>query len=142
MYSCPECNAEYVAVGDSCTTRFERLLALDHSRTEPWGSRHGRAFAAFALQHPATHSASLDVAWEILYRIYCGKESPSYVVASIREDATRLANDVHVPPRASQPRGFPAITIADLGDFSAATYASQLDNWCRATLDAWGAELI
>ena len=55
-------------------TRFELLLALDHSRAEPWGSRHGQAFAAFALQHPVRHAASLDVAWELLYRVYCGPE--------------------------------------------------------------------
>jgi hypothetical protein len=73
----------------------------------------------------------------MLYRIYRGKEAPSHVAASIHKDATRLANDVHVPPRAPQPLGFPAITIADLGDFSAATYARRLDDWCRATLKAW-----
>jgi uncharacterized protein DUF5946 len=141
MYSCPECNAEYVDVGDSCTTRFEQLLALDHSRAEPWGSRHAQAFAAFALQHPTRHTASLDVAWEILYRIYCGKEAPSHVVASVRNGARKLSEDMRTPPRAPHPLGFPTITIADLGDFSAATYPGQLDDWCRAALKSWGGEL-
>src|ERR1051326_7998235 len=54
MVRCVECGAEYESDEDSCVARFDRLLALDHSRQEPWGSRHGQAFAAFALQHPAT----------------------------------------------------------------------------------------
>jgi catechol 2,3-dioxygenase-like lactoylglutathione lyase family enzyme len=45
------------------------LLALDHSRQEPWGSRHGVAFAAFALQHPARYATSLDPAWATLHRM-------------------------------------------------------------------------
>jgi len=49
MTRCPECGASYATEDDSCSARFERLLALDHSRQEPWGSRHGQAFAAFAL---------------------------------------------------------------------------------------------
>ena len=49
---CDECGARYTEPGDSCQARFDQLLALDHSRQEPWGSRHGLAFAAFALQHP------------------------------------------------------------------------------------------
>jgi hypothetical protein len=47
---CPECGATYSEEGDSCAARFDQLLALDHSRREPWGSRHGQAYAAFALQ--------------------------------------------------------------------------------------------
>ncbi len=66
---CPECGAAYQAAGDSCGARFDALLALDHARREPWGSRHGLAFAAFALQHPAAHAASLDRAWAALHRV-------------------------------------------------------------------------
>jgi hypothetical protein len=66
---CPECGAMYSEERDSCAARFEELLALDHSRREPWGSRHGQAFAAFALQHPVTRAASLDRAWAALWRI-------------------------------------------------------------------------
>jgi len=67
---CPECGATYSEEGDSCAARFDQLLALDHSRREPWGSRHGQAFAAFALQHPVIHEASLDRGWAALWRIY------------------------------------------------------------------------
>jgi hypothetical protein len=129
MHRCSECNAVYSHEADACATRFEQLLALDHSRVEPWGSRHGLAFAAFALQHPVRHAASLDVAWELLYRVYRGQEALSHVVASIRNGATDGADDIHVPPRAPRPLTHPAMTIADLGDFASATYARQLDDW-------------
>ena len=55
---CEECGAEYPEPADSCQARFDQLLALDHSRQEPWGSRHGLAFAAFALQHPRRFPAA------------------------------------------------------------------------------------
>jgi hypothetical protein len=46
-----------------------------------------------------------------------------------------------VPARAVRPGCAPAVTIVDLGDFDAATYAARLDDWCRAALVAWGAVL-
>ena len=138
---CTECNALYASDTDSCAARFDRLLALDHSRREPWGSRHGQAFAAFALQHPLRFAASLDSAWNALYRIYCLEQPPVRVFAAIRAAGSRAVVDAGVPPRPTVPATFPTITIADLGDFPASDYPSQLDAWCRATLQAWGAPL-
>jgi len=136
--SCPECGAHYSSETDTCETRFHALLALDHSRQEPWGSRHGQAFAAYALQHPSAFPASLDAAWSALYRIYCFGELAADVFASVREGRAMNANS-RVPVRRSQPVAQPRVTIIDLGDFAASTYASRLDAWCRATLVAWGA---
>jgi hypothetical protein len=138
VHRCPECGADYSRETDSCATRFEQLLALDHSRAEPWGSRHGQAFAAFALQHPARYGASLDVAWVMLFRIYCQRETPAHVVATVRRAGARVDDDGHLPPRPEHPLSQPVITIADLGEFAAPTYVQQLDDWCRATLRAWG----
>jgi hypothetical protein len=138
MHQCPECGARYSSEQDSCAARFEQLLALDHSRQEPWGSRHGRAFAVFALQHPIQYSASADRGWQILYRIYVLHEAPSNVIASMRAGTSEKSAQLNVAPRPPAAVCLPAITIADLGDFAAGDYATALDAWCRATLDAWG----
>lgn len=138
---CPECSAHYESDADSCAARFDELLALDHSRREPWGSRHGLAFAAYALQHPVLHSASLDAAWSGLYRVYCLGEPVFDVFAALRGAKGRVAGRIGVPRRPSVPAFAPTMTIADMGDFAAATYAERLEEWCRASLRAWGAPL-
>src|SRR5947208_2161966 len=132
MSRCAECGAEYVDKGDSCSARFDVLLALDHSRREPWGSRHGQAFAAFALQHSATHAASLDRAWAALHRIYVVGESPARVFAALVARRSTTPPEWRTPPRPARPVAAPAITIAALGDFAADDYADRLDAWCRA----------
>jgi hypothetical protein len=138
---CAECGARYSSAADSCANRFDQLLALDHSRREPWGSRHGQAFAAFVLQHPSRHPASLDVAWAALFRIYRLKEPASRVFAGLRAAAAGSNSAAGVPPRPSRMTTRAAVTIADLDDFAAATYATQLDEWCIATLRAYGADV-
>jgi Family of unknown function (DUF5946) len=138
--SCRECGARYTNDSDSCDVRFHALLALDHSRQEPWGVRHGQAFAAFALQHPSTFPTSLDAAWSSLFRIYCLDEAPLEVFGSLRRGkGGGHVDDASVPRRRSEPVSLPTMTIVDLADFAAPTYAAQLDAWCRATLAAWGA---
>lgn len=138
---CPECGAAYEADGDSCATRFEALLALDHSRQEPWGSRHGQAFAAYVLQHPVAHAPSLDRAWAALHRIYVQGEPPALVFGALVRERGAMPSGWRTPPRLPRPITMPAITVADLADFAAATYPERLDAWCRASLAAWGAVL-
>ena len=139
MTRCPECGASHAADGDSCAARFEQLLALDHSRREPWGSRHGQAFAAFALQHPARFADSLDHAWAVLHRIYIAGDAPSFVFDQLRSRRPEGLARWNVPPKPEQPVTAPSVTIVDLGDFEAGAYAEQLDEWCRASLSMWGA---
>jgi Family of unknown function (DUF5946) len=116
------------------------LLALDHSRREPWGSRHGLAFAAYALQHPGRFTAgTLDQSWRILHRVYVAGDEPRRVLRALAGRAPSESTTWDVPPRPSLPAGGPTITIADLGDFDAAEYAALLDAWCRATMAWWGA---
>ena len=136
---CPECGASYEADDDSCAARFEQLLALDHSQREPWGSRHGQAFAAFALQHPERFAGSLDHAWAALHRIYVFGDRPSYVFDQLRSKRPQVLTRWNVPPRPAHPVMPPSVTIGDLGDFEAAAYAEQLDEWSRASLAMWGA---
>ena len=136
---CPECGARYATDGDSCQTRFEQLLALDHSRREPWGSRHGQAFAAFVLQHPVLHARSVERAWAALYRIYVHGEAPHAVFASFRPSATaRGGARPRVPALPIGRAAAPRVTIVDLADFAPETYPASLDGWCRAALEAWG----
>lgn len=141
MTQCPECGARYSADTDSCAVRFEQLLALDHSRQEPWGSRHGQAFAVFALQHPIRYAASLDHAWEALCRIYVLRQPPADVFRSMRARDNQRSRSAHIPPRPPKPVRAHTTTIADLGEFPAGEYAAALDGWCRATIRAWGVSI-
>jgi hypothetical protein len=135
---CPECGATYSEEGDSCAARFDQLLALDHSRREPWGSRHGQAFAAFALQHPETHKTSLDRVWAALWRIYVAGEPPARVFGALVAHRGKVPlADKKVPTRPATRATMPSVTIRDLTDFAAETYPARLDAWCRATLASW-----
>jgi hypothetical protein len=137
---CPECGATYSDAADSCGARFNALLSLDHSRQEPWGSRHGQAFAAFALQHPTQFAMSLNHAWIALHRIYVSGDRPLWVFDQLMNNRDRVPRAWNVPTRPQRPVAPPAVTIADLGDFAAEAYAAGLDAWCHATLAMWGAD--
>jgi hypothetical protein len=139
--SCPECGAVYSADGDSCTERFNALLALDHSRQQPWGSRHGEAFAAFALQHPLAFGRSIDGSWAALYRIHVAGDAQARVFERLRARPNEIPADWKLPTRPERPVALPAVTIADLGDFEATTYPDRLAAWCRAALAMWGANV-
>jgi hypothetical protein len=138
---CAQCGAIHDRPDESCADRFDALLALDHSRREPWGSRHGLAFAAYALQHPDDQTIeSLDRCWVMLCRVYVAGDDRMDVARGLRMLGSRSAADWSVPPRphaSRAPNPF-TTTIADLGDFDAADYPARLDAWCRATLAGWG----
>lgn len=57
---CEECGAPTTQA--SCAELFDRLLALDHSRQQPWGALHGEAVACYFAQHPSAPRAPRDVA--------------------------------------------------------------------------------
>ena len=135
---CDECGAS-ISGGMSCRERFDVLLALDHSRTEPWGSRHGIAFAVFTLQHSKSASHEMvERCLDMLRRVYVDGEDRLKVYTDMRDAHARTmsSSPCQMPPIA--PYVF-AFTIDDMGDFSADTYVENLDACCRATLDAWSA---
>jgi hypothetical protein len=138
---CHECGALYDTPSASCTARFNVLLALDHSRREPWGSRHGQAFAAFALQHPERYAASLDTAWAALHRMYVHCQPASEVFETLRRSPGAIPMAWDIPIRPATRFRAAEMTILDLGDFDASTYPNLLDAWCRATLASWGAQI-
>jgi Family of unknown function (DUF5946) len=128
----------YADVGDTCSARFDALLALDHSRTEPWGSRHGLAFSAFALHHPDRFPPDVpERAWILLYSVYALGHDYQRATAALRRLGRRHP-DWDVPPLPNRPLT-PSfdITIADLGSFSAESYSNHLDGWCKAALAGW-----
>lgn len=129
---CEECGAEYTEPDDSCQSRFDELLALDHSRQEPWGSRHGLAFAAFAVQHPTRFPAgSVTQSRELIERVVVAGEPLAQVVAEFRTRRVPKSVAPHWPAA----RAF-SVTIADLGAFDAATYPDALLRWARAAISA------
>ena len=138
---CPQCGARYQSSDDSCNARFDSILALDHARQEPWGSRHGRAFAAFALQHPAGRSReALERCWTLLHRIWIAGDDPQAVARVLRRMNEGTDPAWTVPPLpgdVESARKF-QVNIADLGDFDADRYPRLLEAWCRATLEAFG----
>ena len=138
MTTCASCGATYSVSGDDCNARFDALLALDHSRSEPWGSRHGLAFSAFALQHPDRYDPDvLQRAWLFLNAVYIRGSDRADVARALRRGG-RETPQWDVPPLpAERPRGSFDLTIADLGSFAADAYAANLDRWCRATVSGW-----
>ena len=137
MTRCDECGASYADASDSCTKRFGQLLALDHSRQEPWGSRHGLAFAAFALQHPGRFdSATTDRSRELVERVLVQGEALDRVVREFRAAPSRPDRGVSKPRSTEYP-----VTIVDLGDFDAARYADNLERWCLSALGSREREL-
>lgn len=140
--TCPECGATYEAADDDCGRRFDALLALDHSRTEPWGSRHGLAFSAFALQHPNRFPPDVPQrAWILLYSVYVQGNDYRRVTAALRRLGRQLPKWA-VPALPAGPPSSPfAVTIADLGAFAAPSYPDQLEQWCRSALKGWAAPI-
>lgn len=144
MTSCVECGADNTAA--TCDELFQRLLALDHSRQEPWGSRHAIAVACFFLQHPRHPSAPRDrsVAQSLL-RTYVDEGLRAVTAwtqrarrANARQGSRgrqtiRVAGD----ERAGEAPTSYATTIVDVaedGDFPAADYPAALDRWVAATV--------
>ncbi len=138
MHVCGDCGATYGDDSPDCAARFAALLALDHSRREPWGSRHGLAFSAYALQHPGSHDRSvLERAWLMLYAVFVTGRDPGDVTRALRRGG-KVTPDWGTPPLPpGEPRRAFTVTIADLGAFEEASYPTVLDQWCRAALAGW-----
>jgi hypothetical protein len=139
---CVQCGAVFADASQSCEQQFDKLLALDHARLQPWGSRHGLAFSTFALQHPRGRTpAQLAACWVMLYRVWIKGDNRAKLAAAMRERPDLPPAEWGVPPVPAVPAADTryAITIADLGEFDADTYVRKLEEWGRATLAAWGA---
>src|SRR5690606_21562408 len=133
---CEDCGAHYEDKEDSCAHRFGQLLALDHSRQEPWGSRHGLAFAVFALQHPCQYGAATRArGLELLERVFLRQEPTEYVLKALR---ARGSDDE--PTEVPSATGPFTCTMVDCGSVEARAYAVCLEIWCRVTFHDFGAD--
>jgi hypothetical protein len=77
----------------------------------------------------------------ILCRIWIAGEDPQAVAHALRRFQNGDLDHFSGPPLpadAVDSRSF-RVTIGDLGEFEADTYAPLLEDWCRATLEALGA---
>lgn len=59
--SCVECGAS------DCREAFERLLALEYERREPYARFHTITVSAYYLQHPSRGAEGRAVWWEFLH---------------------------------------------------------------------------
>jgi hypothetical protein len=138
--ACPQCGAIYDSPAHSCAERFQTLLALDHSRQEPWGSRHGIVFCCYSLQHPKEQpDGVLDRAWLALHRLVVEGDEPARLFEGLRKHRDARPPGWSAPPLPPPPpAGGPYdVTIADLGDFAAEDYPARVDAWARATYRRW-----
>lgn len=112
MGACEECGA---ATGEAtCAELFDRLLALDHSRQQPWGSLHGEAVACYFAQHPNAPRAPYDIA-PLLQRL-----------------RRFIADD----QRATRPETTTIHDVAVDGSFPSAGHRERLERWARSILAA------
>ena len=138
--ACPECGAVFPDQARSCTERFQTLLALDHSRREPWGSRHGIVFSCYALQHPLQQPPEVvERAWLVLYRLVVEGDDPARLFAGLGKVRETRPAGWNAPPLPAPPTpGGPYdVTIADLGDFKEPEYPVLVDAWAQATYERW-----
>ena len=138
--SCPQCGATFADEKRVVKGQFDKLLALDHSRVQPWGSRHNLAFSTFTMQHPeGMHARRLAARW---CDVACGSKRRQLR----RSLAAAMRERWNLPPEERGGNSAPgnlaahakyAVTITDLGEFDADSYVHKLEEWGRATLAAW-----
>lgn len=141
MNTCAQCGA----VSDTaCEELFQRLLALDHSRQEPWGPLHGVAVTCYRLQHPASLAEGDHVFLLELLRTHVtdgAEASRKLTERSRRANSHRVRQRKHTAPvpRADAPNGF-AFTITEAavdGSFPAEGHPERVRTWATTTLTAW-----
>ncbi|MFF8309733.1 DUF5946 family protein [Streptomyces lydicus] len=147
MEPCAECGAPMDA--RSCDELFDILLALDHSRQEPWGPLHGVSVSCFLLQHPSRLPADDGTrAWALLHAYLAGglAEVNQLVGRARRGNSHRVkgspSEDVReaAQPRRDAPRSPFSVTIHDVavdGSFPSSEFAERVRAWAAATVDAW-----
>jgi len=136
---------------------FDRLLALDHSRAEPWGPLHAVTVTCYRLQHPATCAVGQEEPMLDLLRTYrdgglealhrwteAARRSNTHRRRAARStpESSGLDSGPTAQPPASRPDR-PArfeTTIADVavdGTFPAQGFADRMRTWAQATIRAW-----
>lgn len=139
---CPECGAPA-----DCEELFQALLALDHSRREPWGPLHGVSVSCFVYQHPGRLASGPPFAWTIMHAyLRDGRDGADRVVSGFRRANSHRHRGDAPSTDVSAPSGPPparfGVTISDVavdGAFPADGFAERVREWAAATVDAWTA---
>lgn len=141
MSRCADCGAE------RCDELFETLLALDHSRQEPWGPLHGVVAPCYFLQHSARSAdSSWSVYWSMLRAYLAGGTAALDAMTnqlralnSHRKGGLGPESVADVPVKSPPLHGF-VVTIAEVavdGTFPAEGYEDRVREWAEATAAAW-----
>ncbi|WP_026400446.1 DUF5946 family protein [Actinomadura rifamycini] len=141
MTNCPECGGP-----GPCDDLFQELLALDHSRREPWGPLHGVSVACFVYQHPSRLVSAPPFGWTILDAfLRDGRAGAERVVSGFRRANSHRRREGPATgaraPSGTPPARF-AVTIAEVagdGTFPADGFPDRVREWAAATVEAWTA---
>ncbi|MFD7450504.1 DUF5946 family protein [Kitasatospora sp. NPDC059827] len=144
MEICGECGAR------GCPELFHRLLALDHSRAEPWGPLHAVSVSCFLLQHPGRLPGDGGAGARGMLRAYLDGGLPAVerLVGRARRANSHRVTGGAAPggaahPAQEAPRGGFAVTIEQVavdGAFPAEGFAERVGVWASVTLAAWGCD--
>jgi Family of unknown function (DUF5946) len=129
----------------TCPDLFLGLLALDHSRRQPWGAYHGVSVATYLLQHPSLSApAMLPAQWSMVNVFAQDGIAAVQAFAAARVARNRGGSRQTGEPAADVDLGHPpgafAVTIADVsvdGSFPAAGFQARVALWVQATIEAW-----
>jgi hypothetical protein len=133
---CPGCGAP--AEPDSCDELFQVLLALDHSRQDPWGPLHGVSVSCFLLQHHGGSVEGVSPRRAVLQAyLDGGLEAVEHLTTRARRANRRggVVFDLDPAHKDALPVGPFAVTIVDVahgGKFPADGFAERVRNWASA----------
>ncbi len=125
-----------------CRERFDRLLALDHSREAPWGPLHGVAVACYRLGHPgALRRGEPAALLGMLDAFLTGGAAGADRFARHRRRAVAHrggpAPSDDAPVAAPTAFGVSIDDVAAGGDFPADGHTERVRAWAEATAAAW-----
>jgi hypothetical protein len=119
-----------------CHQLFDKLLALDHSATRPWGPLHGVATACYFLHHPIDPRAPAER--NTLARLLREAIDPAVPLPKLLSVAERQRFNELLPAPISARDQIRSIQDLSLdGTFPAAGYAVRLRAWAAHILSGW-----
>lgn len=139
---CHECGASLAR--SSCEDLFDRLLALDHERVQPFGALHAVSVACHLLQHPSRSPArhrpqQLQIVAAFVQDGVPGMRQAVAAIRSAPSHRVRSRPAGALLNEQAAPTSF-AATIHDVavdGTFPADGYEQRLEEWASAVRAAY-----